>query len=155
MFEKCIKCDNLGAGCVPNLMVLPFSELLQWCNKRQKYLEWTNQTLADKSTVPVGTINRIKAGDYADCKYSTIKNLLNALVGGTMEEIPCVKFDTDQDVQLSAALKDLERATAKNAEDKTAIDYLRTQVERLRKEVDAWREENERKAKIIDKFLER
>ncbi len=155
MFEKCIKCDNLGAGCVPNLMVLPFSELLQWCNKRQKYLEWTNQVLADKSTVPVGTINRIKAGDYLDCKYSTIKNLLNALVGGTMEEIPCAKFDIDQSQQLSAALKELEQAKAKNAEDKVAIDYLLNQVNRLRQEVDAWREENARKAKIIDKFLEK
>ena len=89
MFEKCIKCDRLGESCVPNLMILPFPDLIQWCIKRQKYLEWTNQALADKSKVPVGTINRIKAGDYLDCKYSTIRNLLIALVGGTTDEFPC------------------------------------------------------------------
>lgn len=159
MFEKCIKCDELGTSCHPYLNVLPFAELIQWCNKRQKYLEWTNQTLADRSSVPVGTINRIKAGDYADCKYSTIKNILNALVGARLEEPACTTPDAGRDQessrQLAAALKDLERATAKNAEDKTAIDYLRTQVERLRKEVDAWQLENERKAKIIDKLLEK
>ena len=101
MFEKCIKCDRLGESCVPNLMLLPFLDLLQWCTKRQKYLEWTNQMLADRSTVPVRTINRIKAGDYSDCKYPTIRNLLIALIGGTTEEFPCME-------QMEKELKQLE-----------------------------------------------
>lgn len=92
MFEKCIKCERLGESCVPNLMLLPFSALIQWCVKRQKHLGWTNQTLAEKSTVPVGTINRIKAGDYLDCKYSTIRNLLLALIGGTTDEWHCTEL---------------------------------------------------------------
>ena len=91
MFEKCIKCTLMGESCVPNLMLLPFADLMAWCAKRQKYLEWTNQTLADKSKVPVGTINRIKAGEYADCKYSTIKNILIALIGGTTDEFSCTE----------------------------------------------------------------
>jgi hypothetical protein len=70
-------------------MLLSFSDLMQWCTKRQKHLEWTNQTLADRSKVPVGTINRIKAGEYLDCKYSTIKNILIALIGGTTDEFAC------------------------------------------------------------------
>jgi hypothetical protein len=48
--------------------------------------------LAEKSTVPVGTINRIKAGDYLDCKYSTIRNLLLALIGGTTDEWHCTEL---------------------------------------------------------------
>jgi predicted transcriptional regulator len=91
MFEKCIKCQRIGISCVPNLMLLPFADLIQWCAKRQKHLEWTNQALAEISTVPVGTINRIKAGDYADCKYSTIKHLLIALIGGTTDEFSCTE----------------------------------------------------------------
>jgi hypothetical protein len=89
MFEKCIKCTRMGESCVPNLMLLPFNDLMQWCVKRQKHLEWTNQTLAEKSHVPIGTINRIKAGEYADCKYSTIRNLLITLIGGTTDEFAC------------------------------------------------------------------
>lgn len=137
MFEKCIKCDNIGTSCHPYLNVLPFAELVQWCIKRQKYLGWTNQTLEDKSNVPISTINRIKAGDYLDCKYSSIKNILNALIGASLHEPSCPAPE------------------AEHTDDKAAIDYLLNQVERLRKEVDAWREENERKAKIIDKFLEK
>ena len=111
MFDKCIKCARLGESCVPNLMLLSFSELIQWCVKRQKQLEWTNQTLADKSKVPIGTINRIKAGDYLDCKYSTIKNLLIALIGGTTDEFSC----TEQVEKELKQLEHLEQQTAKLA----------------------------------------
>lgn len=105
MFEKCIKCNRMGESCVPNIMLLPFSELIQWCTKRQKHLEWTNQKLAEKSTVPLGTINRIKAGDYQDCKYSTIKNILIALIGGTTDEFSC----TEQVERELKQLADLEK----------------------------------------------
>lgn len=102
MFEKCISCERLGESCVPNLMLLPFPNLMQWCVKRQKHLGWSNQTLADKSTVPVGTINRIKVGDYSDCKYSTIRYVLIALIGGTTDEWSCT-----EKVEQELAQKDL------------------------------------------------
>lgn len=135
MFEKCIKCERLGTSCAPNLMVLPFQDLLQWCSKRQKYLEWTNQELADHSTVPVGTINRIKAGDYMDCKYSTIRNILIALMGGTTNEFPC----TEQ-------LAELEKQAAKCLAVEKENEALRCRLEDCREiigflkdEVKAWR----------------
>lgn len=109
MFEKCIKCNRIGESCVPNLMLLPFADLMQWCSKRQKHLEWTNQTLAEKSKVPVGTINRIKAGEYLDCKYSTIKNILIALIGGTTDEFSC----TDQVEKELQQMDQLEKQAAK------------------------------------------
>ena len=109
MYEKCIKCTRMGESCVPNIMLLPFHDLIQWCTKRQRHLEWTNQTLADHSKVPVGTINRIKAGDYLDCKYSTIKNILIALIGGTTDEFPC----TELVVRDLKQLEDLEKQAAK------------------------------------------
>ena len=89
MFEKCITCNRIGESCVPNLWLLPFPDLIQWCIKRQKHLVWSNQTWADKSNVPVGTINRLKAGEYEDCKYSTMQHLAIALIGGTSDEFPC------------------------------------------------------------------
>lgn len=104
MFEKCITCHRLGDSCVPNIMLLPFSDLIKWCTKRQKHLEWTSQTLADRSKVPLGTINRIKAGDYMDCKYSTIKALLIALIGGTTDEFPCNE-QVDKELQHMAVLE--------------------------------------------------
>ena len=109
MFEKCIPCKKIGHSCVPNLMLLPFPELIRWCIKRQKFLGWTNQFLADKSKVPVGTINRIWAGDYADCKYSTIKQLLVTLIGGTTDEFSC----TEQVEKELHNMEQLEKQAAK------------------------------------------
>ena len=109
MFDKCIKCSRIGESCVPNLMLLPFHDLIEWCNMRQKYLGWSNQMLADKSTVPVGTINRIKEGKYDDCKYSTIKHLVIALIGGTTDEFSC----TEQVTRELQQKEWLEQQTAK------------------------------------------
>ena len=109
MFEKCIQCNRIGESCVPNLMLLPFSNLIQWIDKRQKHLGWTSQALADKSSVPVGTIKRIKAGDYMDCKYSTIKSILITLIGGTTDEFAC----TEQVEKELMHIEQLERQAAK------------------------------------------
>ena len=109
MFDKCIKCNRIGESCVPNLMLLPFADLIQWIDKRKKQLGWTIQTLADESNVPVGTIKRIKAGEYMDCKYSTIKSILIALIGGTTDEFSC----TEQVEKELRNMEQLEQQAAK------------------------------------------
>lgn len=140
MFDKCITCPKIGESCVPNIMLLPFSELIQWCNKRQKHLGWTNQTLADKSKVPVGTINRIKAGDYQDCKYSTIRNILLALIGGTTDEFSCtaqVEKELQQMEQLeqqAAKLKTVEAECEALKDRLSKIDELHRQDIRIVKQ---------------------
>ena len=121
MFDKCIPCQRIGESCVPNLMRLQFAELILWCIKRQKHLGWSNNFLADKSKVPVGTINRIWGGDYEDCKYSTIKQLLVTLIGGTEDEYHCnelieqeIRNVEQQAEKLSAVEAENERLKAEN-----------------------------------------
>ena len=140
MFEKCIKCNRIGESCVPNLWLLPFSDLIQWCIKRQKHLGWTNQTWAEKSTVPIGTINRIKAGD-TDCKYSTIKNLAIALIGGTSDEFPCTEIvarELQQMELLEQQAAKLASAEKENAALKARLDAI---DELHRKDIRVIREE--------------
>lgn len=127
MFEKCIKCPKIGESCVPNLWLLPFPELIQWCIKRQKHLGWSNQTWADKSNVPVGTINRIKAGEYADCKYSTIKSLAISVIGGTTDEFSC----TAQVENELAQMEKLEQQAAKLSLVAAENERLKAENERL------------------------
>ena len=132
MYEKCIQCNKMGESCVPNLMLLPFSDLMQWCAKRQKHLGWTNQTLADKSKVPVGTINRIKAGEE-DCRYSTMRSILLALIGGTTDEWPCtaqVERELRQMEQLEQQAAKMTAVEAENEQLKarlSSIDELHRQ----------------------------
>lgn len=125
MFEKCITCSRIGESCVPNLWLLPFPDLIQWSIKRQKFLNWTNQTWADRSRVPVGTINRIKAGEYADCKYSTIRNLALALIGGTTDEFPCTELVARELQQMER----LEQQAAKLAATEKENELLRNRLE--------------------------
>lgn len=157
MFEKCIKCDRMGESCVPNLMLLPFADLMQWCGKRQKYLDWTNHILADRSKVPVGTINRIKAGEE-DCKYSTIRNILIALIGGTSNEFACTEQverelrQLEQYEQQASKLTDVEAKYEALKERMNNVDELhrkdirvikqeyQEQITFLKEELKAWRE---------------
>jgi cell division protein FtsB len=138
MYEKCIACKKIGESCVPNLMLLPFPDLMQWSNKRQKHLGWTNQTLADKSKVPIGTINRLKAGDYLDCKYSTIRSILIALIGGTTDEWQC----TEQ-VERELAQKELLEQYAAKTE------YIEQENTALKAQIDKTEEQHRADIRII------
>lgn len=149
MFEKCIECNRIGESCVPNLWLLPFPDLIKWCIKKQKHLGWTNQVWADKSNVPVGTINRIKAGD-ADCKYSTIRNLAIALIGGTKDEFSC----TEQVERELRQMERLEQQAAKMASVQKENEDLKLRLEECRELNVFLKQENDRKAKIIDKYLD-
>ena len=153
MFEKCIKCNRIGESCVPNLMLLPFSDLIHWWDKRQKHLAWTNQTLADKSKVPVGTINRIKAGDYLDCKYSTIKNILIALIGGTTDEFAC----TEQVENELRNLEKLEQQAAKLSLAEAENEMLKNRFKEIdeihRKDIRAIKEEYQEQIAFLKEQL--
>lgn len=142
MFEKCIKCERLGQDCMPNLMQLDFPGLLKWLDQRQKFLGWTNQKLAEASTIPLGTINRIKTGDYDDCRYYTIRRIQVALIGGVADEFPC-KEKMEQELQ---RMDSLEKQAARVTE-------LEKELLEAQKKVDFLLAENIRKGKVIDKLL--
>lgn len=149
MFEKCITCPKIGESCVPNLWLLPFPELIKWCDKKQKHLGWSNQKLADMTKkVPVGTINRIKAGEE-DCRFSTMQYILIALIGGTIDEFAC----TAQVEKELRQVEELEKQAAKLSEVEKEYHELRSLFEECREMNAFLKQENERKAKIIDKFL--
>lgn len=137
MFDRCIGCERLGQDCVPNLMALPFPDLLNWWKKRQALLGWTNQVLFEKSGIPVGTINRIKSSED-DCKYSTMRSIIHALLGGHSVEFPCQKkLDAE-----FAHIEDLEkRCLALTLEKEALLIRLQTLAEEHRSDMQAIRSE--------------
>ena len=153
MFDKCIKCNKIGESCVPNLMLLPFADLMQWCTKRQKHLEWTNHTLADKSNVPIGTINRIKAGEYLDCKYSTIKNILIALIGGTTDEFSCTEQVEKELRQMEQLENQSARLSVAEAENERLKAILTKIDEQHRQDIRVIREEYQEQIAFLKEQL--
>ena len=153
MFDKCIPCKRIGESCVPNLWLLPFPELVKWCIKRQKYLGWSNQLLADKSQTPVGTINRIWGGDYTDCKFSTIKSVLITLIGGTTDEFAC----TAQVENELAHMEQLEQQAAKlslvEAENERLKSRFKEIDEQHRKDIRAVKEEYQEQIAFLKEQL--
>ena len=149
MFDKCIKCPRLGESCVPNLMLLPFNDLIRWCDNRQKYLGWTNQVLAYRCNVPIGTINRIKAGEYHDCKYSTIKYILITLIGGTSDEFSCTEQITRELQQMEELEQQVTKARAIEKENEALKARLEHIDELHRQDVRAVREEYQRQVAFL------
>lgn len=108
--------------------------------------------------------------------HDTIKPIVRALLGVTEEtpadnDVTANEIDALKNVILlkDSIIGELEKEknalVAKNNAQEEAmhalrdeyqrkVDYLLVQVTRLRQEVDSWRTENDRKAKIIDHFLE-
>jgi predicted transcriptional regulator len=116
MFDRCIGCERLGKDCVPNLMALSFPDMMTWWKKRQALLDWTNQELADRSGIPVGTINRIRKGED-DPRYSTMRSIIHALMGGHTAEFPCQKkLDAE-----FAHIEELEKQRQELIEERNAL----------------------------------
>lgn len=141
MFDKCIPCPKIGLSCVPNLMLLPFGELIKWCDKRQKYLGWSNQILAEKSNTPIGTISRIKAGEYQDCKYSTMRNILIALIGGTTDEFHCTDLVEKELRQMEKLEQQAAKLSAVEAENEKLKERLSQIDEQHRNDIRIIKEE--------------
>lgn len=176
MFSTCIKCERLGLDCVPNLMALPFPDLLEWWKHRQRFLNWSNQVLSEKSNIPIGTINRIKAGED-DCRYSTMRSIIHSLLGGYAVEFPCQKKLDQEFAYIDTLEKQNKELAEKNEEliaklstideihrnDIRAIrdeyraenQFLKEQIARLERENDNLWAENNRKSKIIDLAIEK
>ena len=118
-YEKCVTCLHLGVDCDgPNFIAMEGKGLMEWCKRRKNYLGLSNKELAESSNVPIGTVDRLFAGNYENFRYSTVRPILQVLVGNEWGEHPCVDYSSSIDC-LSQEIEKLE-AIMKNHEAVTA-----------------------------------
>lgn len=128
-YYRCLSCMRFGASCGGHST--RDMSLQDWCEymrdaKEAKHL--TNSHIANTAEVSIKTIERIMAINYdQDIMRGTARRIEIAVIG-TSNQYPCY-LDYD---------------------DSTATD----RINRLLQEIEYWRKENERKAKIIDKYLD-
>lgn len=92
MREKCNNCTHPSKACISFLMTLSTREMLEWCRIWKDRLGWSNATLAAKSNVPKGTLDRVLSLtkselDKTDVKLVTVRPIICALTGCTLEEL--------------------------------------------------------------------
>ena len=108
--------------------------------QKAEFLGWTNKKLSEISKVPDGTLSRIKAGED-DCKYSTMKNLLIALIGGTIDEFSCTEQVEKELQQKEQFEQQAAKLSLVEAENERLINRFKEIDEIHRKDVRAIKEE--------------
>lgn len=107
MREKCNNCQRPSKACISFLMTLSTREMFEWCRIWKERLGWSNATLAAKSKVPKGTIDRILSLtkselDKTDVKLVTVRPIICALTGCTLEELEnCEVVNTAENAALA------------------------------------------------------
>lgn len=103
MYTECLSCVKLGNGCDgPNFWAMSPDMLVKWIVARMKAMNITNQYLSDKSGVPKGTIDALRAGKRDNFEFNTLQPILQVLVGASWGSDPC-PFPPDTKEHLEAA----------------------------------------------------
>ena len=181
-YNRCISCPHRKVRCDgPRTAGL---ELARWCEYMRDMKEvngLTNAGIAEEAQVSVKTIERIMAlNSDQDIMRDTARRIENAIMGST-SKYPCyLAFEEENqpdEQKLNDALRELERALADNQDYRTAldrihdsykaemenirteaqkkIDFLLAQVASLRADNNNLWNENNRKSKMIDMFIEK
>lgn len=154
-YANCLSCKHRKVRC-DGLRTAPM-DLLTWCAYMRDMKEankLTNAQIADKSGVSLKTIERIMALNCdQDIMRDTARRIENAVVG-TSNQHPCYLLLEEN--APSETIKLIDDIHASYVKEMQAVrDESRVLVERLRSEIDYLRIENERKAKVIDRLLDK
>lgn len=140
MKEKCNNCVRPSKACISYLMTLSTREMLEWCRIWKDRLGMSNATLAVKSNVPKGTIDRILSHakgelDKTDVKLVTIRPIICALTGCTLEELEACEVVNQIDT--STLVEKYARMSEQLAEAKEVISIYREQNATYKKQMAA------------------
>lgn len=134
-YYKCFTCDRFRKNCggMPTRdMTLP--EWSEYIKDIRDCFGLSNDYITEKAESSTGTTERIMTGNpKQDIMRSTARRYEQAVIG-PVGEFTCYR---DYDHELV-----------------DQIDELLAQIATLKEEVAYWRKENDRKAKIIDKYLD-
>jgi hypothetical protein len=141
----------------------------------------TDIYVAETADISVKTIERLMALTYdKDILRDTARRIEDAIIGSS-NQYPCIlayeEELPDDTPKIKALMQEMEHILGDNRMYKTTLDnihasyaveiqtireeskekteQLLTQIDRLRQEIDYLRLENDRKARIIDKFLDK
>ena len=181
-YNRCLTCPHRKVRCDgPRTAGLPLDRWCEYMRDMKEANGLTNAYIEEKSGVSIKTIERLMAQNSdQDIMRETARRIENAIIGST-SKYPCYlafeEENTPDTQRLNDALRELERALDDNKDYRTAldnihtsynaemqmirddaqkkIDYLMSEIQRLRADAEHWRFENDRKGKLIDMYMEK
>lgn len=177
-YNRCLSCHHRTIRCDgPRTSAM---ELSRWCEFMRDMKElngMTNIEVAEKSGVSIKRIEQLMAQNCdQDIMRETARRIEDAIIGSS-NQYPCyLAFEetAPEDRQkLNDALRELEHAKDYRTvldniqasynteirlirdEAQKKIDFLLDEIQRLRTECESWRLENDRKGKIIEKYMDK
>lgn len=170
-YNRCLSCPNIGVRCDgarASAMTLP-----RWCEFMRDMKEvkgLTNAYIAEVSGVSIKTIERLMAQNCEqDIMRETARRIEDAIIGSS-NTYPCILAFEESMPKEAEAMRDLERALADNASYRTMLESVHKEynaekqiireeaqrkIDHLLSEIEFLKVENDRKARIIDKFLDK
>lgn len=134
-----------------NIITLNPSELIKWCRQRKKDKGISNADLAERTGVPIGTLDRVLSGNYLEFKYSSIQPLLTYLLE-VEEDTPAPEDDDSEQEQYYYNTIEGYKLVLKNKNHQ--ITQLKMDIEKLTKEIEDLKKGCERRSNQIDRCQE-
>lgn len=180
-YNRCLSCPHRKVRCDgPRTSGLPLERWCEYMRDMKEVNGLTNAEIAEQSGISVKTIERLMAQNVdQDIMRETARLIENVIIGST-SQYPCyLAFEEEHrpDEKMNDAMRELERALNDNKEYRDAldnihvaykaeldlvrseaqkkVDFLLDQIAKLRKDLDNVWAENNRKSKVIDRFIEK
>ena len=154
-YNICISCPKIGQTCDgPNFLAMTVERWCEWCHLRRDFLNWKNQTIAEKSGISKISIDRIMAGDVKDLRITTMQAVTRALVNGVWGQSPCVLVtETEKEIHVDNPVIVAQCQHLQNTLDTLTEDYKKDLAfirEEAQKKIDFLREQVAIKDRHID-----
>lgn len=134
-YNRCLQCRHRHVSC--NGLNTSYMSLHEWCEYMRDMKDvndLTNAEIAESTGISVKTIEKLLALTYdQDIMRETARKIEAAIIGSVGQ---CACHLTIE-------------------ENKIKEDNMLSEIDRLRKELEYFKTENDRKARIIDKLLEK
>lgn len=164
-YFKCVDCNHRKEHRC-NYTRTSEMTLYEWCvyiRAMKAVNGLTKDDIEERSGVSIKTIERIMAlNSDQDIMRETARRIEIA-VCGTATHFPCYLVAEEEkqaiEQKLQDALRDLDRANEENQKYRTVLDQYKVEEQRkidhLLQQINDLRVENERKAKLIDRLLDK
>lgn len=180
-YNRCISCEHRGLHCDgPRTAGLSLQRWKEYMRDLKEFLGITNSYIAERAELPVKTVEKaLSPASDQDVMRETARRIENAIFGLT-SQYPCYAAYEEEvrpAKKMQDAMLELERVLKDNGEYKKALDgihasyryemdtiraehqrttdFLLGQIANAREDCVYWRNENNRKNRVIDQFMQK